>query len=153
MRPLILLFLCMLTLSACGSFRQASAPVQSGRGATASAPSRAGLVFREANRLAGQVEQGELTRLQAADQLNAYRLRVVGSNRVDDSTFATYRYLAGMRDSGQMTSEETHSRMELKLRDWQRRWPRLASRPADPAFTNFLMQLYGMPLLQGVPRP
>lgn len=151
MRTLILLCLCVSTLSACGALRQGAAPVQSGR-AAATAPSRAGLVFGEANRLAGLVEQGQLTRVQAADALNDYRLRVVGGNRVDDSTFATYRYLAGMRDSGRMSAEETHSRMELKLREWQRRWPRLANRPADPAFTNFLMQLYGMPLL-GATRP
>ena len=107
------------------------------------------MIFREANRLAVLVEKGELTRVEAADELNGYRLRIVGSNRVDDSTFATYRYLATMRDGGKMSAEDTHARMERKLLEWQRRWPKLSSRPADPAFTNFLMQLYDLPQLGG----
>jgi hypothetical protein len=148
MRLLILLCLSVLALSGCGVFKQPSASVQSGRYAT-SAPSRSGMIFHEASRLAGEVEKGSMTRVDAADQLNAYRLRIAGHNRVDDSTFATYRYLAAMRDSGAMSAEETHSRMELKLRDWQRRWPKLGNRPADPAFTNFLMQLFDMPPLGG----
>jgi len=110
------------------------------------------MIFHEANRLAVLVEKGELTRVEAADELNGYRLRIVGSNRVDDATFATYRYLATMRDDGKMTAEESHARMERKLLEWQRRWPKLSSRPVDPAFTNFLMQLYDLPLLGG-PRP
>ncbi len=153
MRALTTLLLFSLLLSACGSLKQSAAPVQSGgrsatvRGSALQPPSRTPLIFREANRLAGEVEQGHLTRLEAADELNTFRVRVAGSNRIDDSTFATYRYLAAQRDSGRMTAEESHSRMEMKLRDWQRLWPGMRNRPVDPAFTNFLMQLFNLPLL------
>ncbi|TDR82233.1 hypothetical protein [Paludibacterium purpuratum] len=156
MKSPTILLLFSLSLAACGSFKQPPSPVQSGRGAAARAaapqPARAGMIFREANRLADEVGQGRLTRVEAADQLNIYRLRVVGANRVDDSTFATYRYLAVQRDNNGMSAEESHSRMEMKLRDWQRKWPTLRNRPTDPAFTNFLMQLFDLPPLEN-PQP
>lgn len=152
MRPLFVPLLLAMLLAGCSVFHQAAAPVGRGGAATAPTPAayHAGLIFNEAHRLAGRVEQGELTRLQAADALNQYRLRLVGANRVDDSTFATYRHLAQKRDQGLMSAEESHARMEARLRDWQRRWPRLPRRPADPAFTNFLMQLYDLPYLTAV---
>lgn len=147
-----------LALAACGSFTQSPSPVLTG-GATSShakaapaAPQRSKLIFAEANRLAAEIEAGRLSRLEAADQLDVYRLRVAGRNRVDDSTYATYRYLAAERDRNAISAEESHSRMEMKLRDWQRRWPGMQNRPADPAFTNFLMQLFDLPALQN-PRP
>jgi hypothetical protein len=152
MKSLTPLLLVSLLLTACGSFKQPPSPIQSGHGGItrASAPqaSRSGLIFREANRLAGEVEAGRMSRVEAADALNDYRLRVVGSNRVDDSTFATYRYLAVERDSNGMSAEESHARMEMRLREWQRKWGDMRNRPADPAFTNFLMQLFDLPPLQ-----
>ena len=152
MRRLFILSFCA-ALTACGALKQPAAVVESGQPPTTNrsrAPVRVdkvNLLLREANRLADRVQTGELTRVAAADQLNAYRLRLVGANRVDDSTFATYRYLAHERDAGTMTQEETHAHMEIKLRDWQRLWPSLKKRPADPAFTNFLLRLYNMPPL------
>ncbi|MBV8049176.1 MAG: hypothetical protein JO171_18655 [Paludibacterium sp.] len=152
MKALTILLLTSLMLTGCGSFKQWPSPIFSGHGSAArpaaAQPSHVSLIFREANRLAGEVEAGRLSRTEAADQLNVYRVRVAGSNRVDDSTFATYRYLAISRDRNEMTAEESHARMEMKLRDWQRKWPALSNRPADPAFTNFLMQLFDLPPLQ-----
>jgi hypothetical protein len=157
MKHLLFVVLATLLLSGCGAMKQPAAQVVPGpRNAPtamrppANAPARVdkvNLLLIEANRLAGKVQADELTRTQAADQLNVFRLRLVGDNRVDDSTFSTYRYLAVQRDAGAMTQEEALSRMEMKLRDWRRIWPQLTKRPVDPAFTNFLMRLYDMPPL------
>lgn len=137
-------------LAGCASWQQPAAPVRSGRGTVTSSSTQdaSTKILAEANRLAERVRRNELSRLEAADQLNIMRLRLVGANMVDDSTFSTYRLLVLRREEGVISQEESQSRMEMKLREWQRRWPRLARRPANPAFTNFLMQLYGMPLLK-----
>lgn len=149
-KTIVLILAISVMLGGCGTLKQLAAPVQNGRGSSASAVgvSKSNQILKEANRLALRVKTGELTRLEAADQLNVTRLRLVGANRVDDSTFATYRYLVMRRGEGTITQEESQSRMEMKLREWQRRWPLLSKRPADPAFTNFLMQLYDMPPLK-----
>lgn len=153
MRSLFVPLLLAASLAGCSVFQQAAAPVnQAGAGPAAPAPAayHAGLIFNEAHRLADRVARGELTRLQAADALNQYRLRLVGANRVDDSTFAAYRHLVQQRDQGLLSAEDSQARMAARLQFWQRRWPRLPRRPADPAFTNFLMQLYGLPYLTAV---
>jgi hypothetical protein len=149
-KTIAVIALATLMLVGCGTLKQGAAFIQNGHGSAvpASGMSKSNQLLKEANRLAEQVKQGQLSRLQAADELNILRLRLVGANRVDDSTFATYRFLVLKREAGTMSQEESHSRMEMKLRDWQRRWPALSKRPADPAFTNFLMQLYSMPALK-----
>jgi hypothetical protein len=81
------------------------------------------------------------------DQLNVYRLRLVGANQVDDNCFAMYRYLAVQRDAGQLSQKESQSRMEMRLREWLRRWPKMQPKPPQPVFTNFLLKLYGLPAL------
>jgi hypothetical protein len=147
MKSKIPMVLALMLLSGCGTMKQWPAPVESAHGSVAPRPDKTRILFDEANQLADQVKNGELTRLQAADRLNQLRLRLVGPNKVDDATFATYRYLAAQRDAGAITSQASQSRMEMTLRDWQQRWPLLARHPADPAFTNFLLQLYGLPQL------
>lgn len=149
-KTIVLMMAVLAMLPGCGALKQAAAPVQSSHATAPPRPmvAKSTLLLKEANRLAEKVRNGEMTRLEAADQLNLVRLRLVGANRIDDSTFSTYRFLVLHREDGSMTQEESHSRMEMKLREWQQRWPQLARRPADPAFTNFLMQLYGMPPLK-----
>lgn len=109
--------------------------------------SKIDILRREASQLAAQVGRGTLSRTAAADQLNIVRLRVVGANLVDDNTFAMYRYLAVERDADRLTQDESQAKMEKRLHDWRKRWPKLRNPPADPAFTNFLLGVYGLPRL------
>ncbi len=141
-----------LMLSACSLLQQPAAPQTTVRPArpVQAQPlpdSKADSLFKEANRLAGKVKSGELNRVAAADQLNVYRLRLIGANLVDDNSFAMYRYLAVERDAGRLTQEESQARMEMRLREWLRRWPKLQPKPPAPVFTNFLLKLYGLPAL------
>jgi hypothetical protein len=105
-------------------------------------------IFNEANRLALRVKDGGLTRLEAVDQLNRYRVDRVGHNYVDDNTFATYRALTLARERGQINQDQLRARMQSRLQEWQARWPNLKQRPANPAFTNFLMEVYNYPPLR-----
>ncbi|NDV12888.1 hypothetical protein GZH52_08745 [Crenobacter sp. HX-7-9] len=104
----------------------------------------------EANRLAEEVKAGRLTRTQAADQLGRARIAWVGRNPVDDETFRLYRQISVERDTGQISQAESQRKMDDALKRWQRRWVQLplSARPANPAFTNFLMKVYGLPPLQ-----
>ncbi|OHX18840.1 hypothetical protein BI343_00385 [Chromobacterium amazonense] len=139
-------------LSACGSLQQIAAPVHPGGGA-ASAPtarpasSKVDQLLDEANRLADRVKSGELTRTAAADQLGAARLRIAGANAVDNDNFAVYRQLTVEREAGRIDSDAFRARLEAHLREWMRRWPKYTPKPADPAFSNFLLKLYGLPPL------
>ncbi|OHX14915.1 hypothetical protein [Chromobacterium sphagni] len=137
-------------LAGCSSLQQLGAPVHSASQTSqppAHAAGKVDLLLAEANRLADQVKSGALTRTAAADQLNAARLRIVGSNAVDNDNFAVYRQLTVERDAGRLDSDAFRSRLELHLREWMRRWPKYAPKPADPAFSNFLLKLYGLPPL------
>jgi hypothetical protein len=147
-----LLIVLPVMLSACSLLQQAPAPQGSTRPArqpaTPAAPeTKVDQLLKEANRLAGKVKAGELGRVAAADQLNAYRLRLIGANQVDDNNFAMYRYLAVERDAGRLSQEESQARMEMRLREWLRRWPKMQPKPPQPVFTNFLLKLYGLPAL------
>ncbi|WP_434633513.1 hypothetical protein [Chromobacterium sp. CV08] len=139
-------------LAGCSALKQLGVPVQSGSPSrpVQQAPRAAGKVdqlLAEANRLADRVKAGELSRTAAADQLNAARLRIAGANPVDNDNFAVYRQLTVERDAGRIDSDAFRSRLELHLREWMRRWPRYSPKPADPAFSNFLLKLYGLPPL------
>jgi hypothetical protein len=136
-------------LSGCGALNKLISPPPAPVSAPAPVPaSKSSQLLNEANRLAEKVKRGEMTRLAAADQLNRIRLHLVGGNQVDDAVFASYRTLARRRDEGSISQPVFQSRMKKTLLQWQQRWPTLARRPADPAFTNLLMQLYGLPLLK-----
>jgi outer membrane PBP1 activator LpoA protein len=145
MKLIIALVLAAGILSGCSTSSPWPAPLGSVQHATTVRHDKARQLFDQARQLGERVKEGELTRVQVADQLNLLRLRLVGHNPVDDATFNTYRYLAGQRDNGAIDSASAQSRMEMTLRDWQQRWPLLARHPADPAFTNFLLQLYDLP--------
>jgi len=61
--------------------------------------------------------------------------------------FRTYRRIAQQRDAGQIDSARAQKQMEDRLEMWQRRWPTLPDKPANPAFTQFLLKLYSLPPL------
>jgi hypothetical protein len=105
-------------------------------------------ILREANQLASQVKDGDLTRTQAADRLNRYRLSHIGHNSIDDTNFAWYRALAVERDRNQISQEESMTRICTRQMQWHRRWPQMENHPANPAFTNFLMEVCDLPPLQ-----
>ncbi|MBI3144931.1 MAG: hypothetical protein HYZ18_06615 [Pseudogulbenkiania sp.] len=150
MKKLVLILFAATALSACGvipTLPEPSVQQPPRRPPPVVAPSKVDLLLKEANRLAEEVKAGRLSRTAAADQLNSYRLRVASANLVDDNTFATYRYLAVERDAGRMSPTEAQDKMETKLREWLRGWPKLRQKPADPAFTNFLLKVYRLPPL------
>jgi len=137
----------VLALAGCANFKMPSFHQPGHPAPVVQPPSSSEAMLSEANRMAERVKAGELTRVQAADQLNAYRLRNVGHNPVDDDVFATYRQITVQREANQISQEESQARMDAKLRDTLRRWPKLKAKPANPAFTNFLLKVYGLPPL------
>ncbi|QEL57887.1 putative periplasmic lipoprotein [Chromobacterium paludis] len=154
MKKLIIGLTLLGGLSACSSLQQPAAPVHGGPVAVrpphpvaAPQPNKQAQLLDEADGLADRVKAGELSRTAAADLLNAARLRIVGSNAVDNDTFALYRELTAERDAGRIDSDVFRAKLEAHLRGWLRRWPQYAPKPADPAFTNFLLKLYGLPPL------
>ena len=103
---------------------------------------------QEAERLAGLVRGHKITKVQAADQLNIKRIRLVGTNPYDDEVFNYYRHLAGERDRKRIDRSEAQSLMLKKLDDVRARYRQNADKPGKtPVFTNFLMALYGLPAL------
>lgn len=102
----------------------------------------------EANRLAGQVALGELTKVQAAQQLNRFRIQLVGRNEVDDNVYNVYLRSAVDSQRGAITSAQSKQQIEDALKGWQQRWENMSNRPSNPAFTNFLMELMRLLPLQ-----
>ena len=90
----------------------------------------------EANRLGTQVREGKLTKVQAAQHLNRFRLDLVGHNNVDDN------------QRGSITAQQQRAYVENALKGWQQRWPAMHEKPNNPAFTNFLLEFMGMKPLQ-----
>lgn len=138
------LVLLPLLLSACaglpGTAARPAAPAQHHYGSAD--------ILREADRLATQVKEGMLSRTQAADQLNRFRLAHVGHNSIDDTNFAWYRAVAVARDRNQLSQEESVTRICTRQMQWHRRWTQMDNRPANPAFTNFLMEVCDLPPLK-----
>ena len=104
-------------------------------------------LYEEAQALSARVAKGELSRVAVADQLGALRVQLVGRNAVDDDVFALYRQIAVRRDAGQIDGAKAQQLMQQRLQMWLERWPRLASKPAQPAFTSFMLKLYSLPAL------
>ncbi|STZ76822.1 prokaryotic membrane lipolipid attachment site family protein [Bergeriella denitrificans] len=98
----------------------------------------------EATRLASQVSQGKLTKVQAAQYLNRYRIQLIGRNSVDDAVYEVYLRSAVDSQRGEITSEQSKTQIQSTLRGWQQRWKNMDSKPANPAFTNFLLEYMGM---------
>lgn len=104
----------------------------------------------EAQRLGLEVQQGRMTKTQAAQYLNRFRLQTVGANQVDDSIYDVYLRSAVDSQSGKISSEQSKRFIQSALQGWQNRWLYMppADRPANPAFTNFMMETMGMQPLQ-----
>lgn len=103
-----------------------------------------GKIRDEATRLASQVSQGKLTKVQAAQYLNRYRIQQVGRNSVDDAVYEVYLRSAVDSQRGEITSEQSKVQIQSTLRGWQQRWKNMDSKPTNPAFTNFLLEYMNM---------
>ncbi len=102
----------------------------------------------EATRLSYQVSQGKITKVQAAQYLNRYRIQLVGRNSVDDSMYEVYLRSAVDSQRGEITTQQSKLYIQNALRGWQLRWKSMNSKPSNPAFTNFLMEVMNMSPLQ-----
>ncbi|MHB1590956.1 MAG: hypothetical protein ACYCTW_05425 [Sulfuricella sp.] len=103
---------------------------------------------QEAEYLAGLIKTHKITKVQAADRLNIRRIQLVGQNPYDDEVFAYYRHLAGERDRKRIDQAEAQSQMRKKLAEVRARYRQDPGKPGKtPVFTNFLMELYGLPPL------
>lgn len=102
----------------------------------------------EATRLSYEVSQGKLTKVQAAQYLNRYRIQLVGRNSVDDSVYEVYLRSAVDSQRGEITTAQSKLYIQNTLRGWQQRWPSMRNKPSNPAFTNFLMEVMDMKPLQ-----
>lgn len=102
----------------------------------------------EATRLSYQVSQGQITKAQAAQMLNRFRINLVGRNVVDDDMYEIYLRSAVDSQRGQITTEQSKLFIQNALQGWQQRWPNMQNKPTNPAFTNFLMEVMNMKPLQ-----
>lgn len=102
----------------------------------------------EAQRLGMQIQNGEITRVQAAQALNQYRLRVAGANPVDDSVYDVYLRAAVDSQRKVITPQQSRAYVENALKGWVQRWPHMDKKPNNPAFTNFLLEHFGMETLK-----
>lgn len=102
----------------------------------------------EATRLSYQVSQGKMTKVQAAQYLNRYRIQLVGRNSVDDSMYEVYLRSAVDSQRGEITTQQSKLYIQNALRGWQQRWKSMNNKPSNPAFTNFLMEVMNMSPLQ-----
>lgn len=102
----------------------------------------------EAQRLGTQVSSGKMTKVQAAQHLNRFRIQTVGRNSVDDSVYEVYQQAAVDSQRGAISTEQSRAYVENALRGWQQRWPAMRNKPANPAFTNFLLEHMRMQPLQ-----
>lgn len=104
-------------------------------------------IRNRANELSIRVGQGEITKVQAAQLLNDYRIKLVGHNSVDDNVYAVYLRAATQSQSGQITTDQSKRLIQNTLSGWSQRWPNMNNKPSNPAFTNFLNEVMGIPPL------
>lgn len=105
-------------------------------------------IRNEAVRLSREVGKGNITKVQAAQELNQFRLALVGNNVIDDNVYEVYLRGAVGSQSGQISSAQSKQLIQTALDVWQNSWPTMQNKPDNPAFTNFLMQTMGMTPLQ-----
>ncbi len=98
----------------------------------------------EATRLSDQVKEGQLTKVQAAQYLNRFRIQLVGRNAVDDNVYEIYLRSAVDSQRGAITTDQSKQYIQNTLKGWQQRWPNMENKPTNPAFTNFLMEVMGL---------
>ncbi|MDO4695994.1 MAG: prokaryotic membrane lipolipid attachment site family protein [Neisseria sp.] len=98
----------------------------------------------EAFRLSDQVSKGSLTKVQAAQLLNRFRVKLIGHNDVDDSVYDVYLRSAVDSQRGVITTEQSKQYIQNALKGWQQRWHGIQEKPDNPAFTNFLLEVMKM---------
>ncbi len=101
-------------------------------------------IKQEAQRLANEVGAGKITKVQAAQYLNRYRLNLVGSNQIDDNMYEVYQKAALDSQRGVITQEQSKQAITNALLGWKQRWNVMSNKPANPAFTNFLLEAMGL---------
>lgn len=101
-------------------------------------------IRNHATQLSILVNQGKLTKVGAALQLDAFRKKLLGQNIVDDSMAEVYLRLATNVQRGVMNSRQSEQILREALQGWQQRWNYIQDKPGNPAFTNFLMELMQM---------
>lgn len=105
-------------------------------------------LLQEAKRLGNLVAGGALTRLEAADQLNARRLAMVGPHPVDDEVFRTYRDLSRQLQQKKISQEKLRNTLMAKLETMRQGYAALEPKPLKPpVFTNMLLKIYERPPL------
>jgi hypothetical protein len=142
----VLLLAAMLALAACDATLNppSSRPADSGYTLASSHWSDVAKIRAEAQRLGTQVRAGKMTKVQAAQYLNRYRLKLVGANSVDDSVYDVYLRAAVDSQSGKISPQQAKNYVENALKGWQQRWPHVRKKPSNPAFANFLLEHMGM---------
>lgn len=105
-------------------------------------------IRQEARRLGIEVGAGRLTKVQAAQYLNRYRLELVGNNQIDDSMYTVYQKAALDSQRGVISPEQSKQYITNELKIWQQRWGSMSNKPSNPAFTNFLMEVMELKPLQ-----
>ena len=143
---LITFFICLGLLTGCPTTGGYKGTLE-GEGNKSPYGLQAHQILIEANRLADLVRDKELTRVQAAQSLDRYRIELVGHNAVDDALFATYLRIAVDRQNNKIDGPTSQKRMKKELEGWQTRWKTLKKKPENPAFANFLMQVFELPPL------
>ena len=111
MKKALTLSLLAIALSACQSgFNSGRTPSSSVSAAgfrmKSSHYSDVAKIRAEANRLGTQVREGKLTKVQAAQHLNRFRLDLVGHNNVDDSVYEVYLRSAVDNQRGSITAQQ-----------------------------------------------
>lgn len=102
----------------------------------------------EATRLSFRVSQGAMTKVQAAQMLDKFRIAQVGHNMVDDDMYDIYLRSAVESQQGSINTAQSKAYIKNALEGWQQRWPNMREKPANPAFTNFLMEVMNLKPLQ-----
>lgn len=102
----------------------------------------------EATRLSYRVAQGSMTKVQAAQMLNQFRIAQVGHNIIDDDMYDIYLRSAVESQQGSIDTAQSKGYVKNALSGWQQRWPNMKEKPSNPAFTNFLMEVMNMKPLQ-----
>lgn len=129
----------------------ASAPPSTQPVATPPAPNFSAMedsLLQEAKRLGNLVSTGALTRLEAADQLNARRLAMVGPHPVDDEVFRTYRELSRQVQYKKITQDKLRNTLMAKLEAMRKNYAVQEPKPLKPpVFTNMLLKIYERPPL------
>lgn len=98
----------------------------------------------EALRLNALVGSSQLTKVQAAQHLDKFRLKLVGNNFIDDNVYKVYLRAVVESQAGKISTEQSKQIISAALSAWQQSWLKMDKKPTNPAFTNFLMQTMKM---------